>query len=62
MGGTIFADKTMYIEHLEKRQPRYSFPRSRRFGKSAFLNMLCDYYDIHKAESHIATLLTFGVG
>src|SRR6185312_16396073 len=22
----------------------------RRFGKSAFLNMLCDYYDIHKAD------------
>src|SRR2546430_5071182 len=50
--GIIFADKTMYIEQLEKRQPgyRYMFLRPRRFGKSAFLNMLCDYYDIHKAD------------
>lgn len=50
--GTIFADKTIYIKHLEKRQPtyRYMFLRPRRFGKSAFLNMLCNYYDIHKAD------------
>lgn len=50
--GMIFADKTMYIEHLEKCQPdyRYMFLRPRRFGKSAFLNMLCNYYDIHHAD------------
>ncbi|CAG8813368.1 41151_t:CDS:2, partial [Gigaspora margarita] len=50
--GMIFADKTMYIEHLEKCQPdyRYMFLRPRRFGKSAFLNMLCHYYDIHHAD------------
>ena len=42
----------MYIEHLEESQPdyRYMFLRPRRFGKSAFLDMLCDYYDIHKAD------------
>ncbi|CAG8687523.1 13703_t:CDS:2 [Funneliformis mosseae] len=50
--GIIFADKTMYIEQLEKNQSnyRYMFLRPRRFGKSAFLNMLCNYYDIHKAD------------
>src|SRR5436853_6204258 len=48
----IFADKTIYIEQLERHQEqfRYMFLRPRRFGKSAFLNMLCDYYDIHKAD------------
>ena len=51
MSGTIFADKTPYIKQLEEKQPnyRYMFLRPRRFGKSAFLNMLCDYYDIHNA-------------
>ena len=48
----IFADKTIYIEQLEKFQQnfRYTFLRPRRFGKSAFLNMLCAYYDIHTAD------------
>jgi hypothetical protein len=48
----IFADKTPYIEQLEKNQTkyRYMFLRPRRFGKSAFLNMLCEYYDIHRAD------------
>ena len=51
MTGTIFVDKTPYIEQLEKTQPdyRYMFLRPHRFGKSAFLNMLCEYYDIHNA-------------
>ncbi|RUS27825.1 hypothetical protein BC938DRAFT_482686, partial [Jimgerdemannia flammicorona] len=50
--GMIFADKTIYIEHLERYQEdfRYTFLRPRRFGKSAFLNMLCAYYDIHTAD------------
>ena len=48
----IFADKTIYIEQLERHQIdfRYTFLRPRRFGKSAFLNMLCAYYDIHTAD------------
>ncbi|KAF8924178.1 hypothetical protein BGZ47_004168, partial [Haplosporangium gracile] len=52
IAGTIFADKSSYIEDLEKGAPnyRYVFLRPRRFGKSAFLNMLCAYYDIHKAD------------
>src|SRR4051812_39081517 len=48
----IFADKTIYIEQLERLQDefRYIFLRPRRFGKSAFLTMLCAYYDIHTAD------------
>ncbi|KAF9979957.1 hypothetical protein BGZ65_005752 [Modicella reniformis] len=51
MAGTIFADKTPYIEALETwaRSYRVVFLRPRRFGKSAFLNMLCAYYDLHNA-------------
>ncbi|KAI1315836.1 hypothetical protein EDD11_000271 [Mortierella claussenii] len=52
IAGTIFADKTPYIEELEKGATnyRYIFLRPRRFGKSAFLNMLCAYYDVHTAD------------
>src|SRR4051794_7006845 len=48
----IFVDKTMYIELLEGAEQhfRYIFLRPRGFGKSAFLNMLCEYYDIHTAD------------
>ncbi|KAI8596254.1 hypothetical protein EDD21DRAFT_419848 [Dissophora ornata] len=48
---TIFADKSSYIEALGKGaiNCRYVFPRPRRFGKSAFLNMLRAYYDVHNA-------------
>ncbi|KAG0347172.1 hypothetical protein BG004_008328, partial [Podila humilis] len=50
--GTIFADKTPYIKELEKGATnyRYVFLRPRRFGKSAFLDMLCSYYDVHNAN------------
>lgn len=51
VAGTIFADKSQYIEALEKTATNYRFVflRPRRFGKSAFLNMLCAYYDVHTA-------------
>ncbi|KAF8950201.1 hypothetical protein BGZ46_004672, partial [Entomortierella lignicola] len=52
MAGTIFADKTPYIKALENQESayRYIYLRPRRFGKSAFLNMLCAYYDIQNAS------------
>ncbi|KAF8537749.1 hypothetical protein BDD12DRAFT_203099 [Trichophaea hybrida] len=48
--GTLFVDKTRYIELLDQ-SGVYSnmFLRPRRFGKSTFLNMLCVYYDIAMA-------------
>src|SRR5436189_2584085 len=46
----ILADKTIYIEHLDKTYNYlYTFLRPCQFGKSAFLNMFCMYYDIHNA-------------
>jgi hypothetical protein len=52
MEGMIFADKTIYIEHLERSQEdfRYMFLQPPRFGKSAFFNILCEYYNIHTAD------------
>src|SRR5689334_19588779 len=48
----IFTDKMIYIKHLESNQEdfRYTFLRPHHFGKSAFLNMLYEYYDIYTAD------------
>jgi len=50
--GMIFADKTMYIKELEEEGSRFRilFLRPRRFGKSAFLDIFCQYYDIKNAD------------
>jgi hypothetical protein len=44
--GAIIADKTCFIPLLEEQSFRYMFLRPRRWGKSAFLNMLATYYDV----------------
>jgi hypothetical protein len=50
--GTLFADKTLYIERLESIQTDFKvmFLRPRRFGKSTFVTTLSAYYDIHTAN------------
>ena len=49
--GRLFVDKTRYIEVLDKYfNYSYMFLRSRRFGKTTFLNLLCTYYDIVGAD------------
>jgi len=47
----VAADKTIYIEELDK-YPQYQlmFLRPRRWGKSTFLQMLANYYDMSKAD------------
>lgn len=48
--GYLYVDKTNYIEILET-YPRYQFfIRPRRFGKSLFISMLENYYDINKKK------------
>lgn len=50
--GTIFIDKTKYIELLdESKNYSYMFLRPRRFGKSTFMGTLCKYYDIAEIDS-----------
>jgi len=46
-----YVDKTRYIEMLEKENnKRQFFIRPRKFGKSLFLSLLSNYYDIRKSE------------
>jgi len=47
--GYAYVDKTRYVELLENENNRYQFfIRPRRFGKSLFLSVLENYYDISK--------------
>jgi hypothetical protein len=50
--GRYFVDKTMYIHELENLDAQcLVFLRPRRFGKTLFLTMLENYYDINCADS-----------
>ncbi len=58
-----YVDKTKYIEVLEKFNEKYiCFFRPRRFGKSLFVSLLCNYYDKAKAKEfdHIFRELYIG--
>ena len=49
---SLYIDKTRFIELLENFGAEYVFfIRPRRFGKSLFLSMLSNYYDIKEAEN-----------
>ena len=46
-----YVDKTRYIELLENESNKNQFfIRPRKFGKSLFLSVLSNYYDIRKAD------------
>ena len=46
-----YVDKTRFVEILENEQNPYQFfIRPRKFGKSLFLSLLTNYYDIRRAE------------
>jgi hypothetical protein len=50
-GGAVYVDKTRYIEVLENENAPYQFfIRPRRFGKSLFVSMLQNYYDMNTAD------------
>jgi hypothetical protein len=59
----IAADKTSFIEELDK-DPQYQlmFLRPRRWGKSSFLRMLADYYDMSKADEFDGTFGDLYIG
>ena len=46
----IYVDKTSYIDILDAYAPYQFFIRPRRFGKSLFISMLENYYDINKED------------
>ena len=45
-----YVDKTMYLPLLENMSNYLFLIRPRRFGKSVFVSMMRDYYDIAKAD------------
>lgn len=45
-----YVDKTQYIARVEDQASYFFIVRPRRFGKSLFLNMLANYYDINKKD------------
>ena len=46
-----YVDKTRFVEMLERESNRYHFfIRPRKFGKSLFLSVLSNYYDVRKAD------------
>jgi hypothetical protein len=46
-----YIDKTRFIEELENESnPNHFFIRPRKFGKSLFLSMLMNYYDINRKD------------
>lgn len=47
----LYIDKTKYIKVLEDYAPYQFFIRPRRFGKSLFLSMIENYYDINKKDN-----------
>ncbi|MDF2884249.1 MAG: putative AAA-ATPase [Clostridiaceae bacterium] len=48
--GYLYVDKTNYIEILDNYAPYQFFIRPRRFGKSLFISMIENYYDINKKD------------
>lgn len=46
----LYVDKTSYIDILDRYAPYQFFIRPRRFGKSLFISMLENYYDINKMD------------
>ncbi|MDR2578444.1 MAG: AAA family ATPase [Chitinispirillales bacterium] len=49
--GYVYVDKTRYVELLENENNRYQFLiRPRRFGKSLFLSVLENYYDLNRKD------------
>ena len=54
-GNYYYVDKTAYIEAMERTSRFLFFTRPRRFGKSLFISMIKEYYDI-KAQSKFDAL------
>ncbi len=58
-----YVDKTKYIEVLEQFNEKYiCFFRPRRFGKSLFVSLLCNYYDKTKAKAFDAVFSELYIG
>jgi len=52
MDRMYYVDKTKYISVMEQTAKFLFFTRPRRFGKSLFVSMLREYYDIHAQDRY----------
>jgi len=58
-----YVDKTRFIELLEKESCRYQFfVRPRRFGKSLFLSLMENYYDLNRKDKFETLFGNFYIG
>ena len=48
--GLYYVDKTMYLAQMEARDRFIFFVRPRRFGKSLFISMMENYYDLNRKK------------
>jgi len=61
--GYAYVDKTRYVELLENENNRYQFfIRPRRFGKSLFLSVLENYYDLSRKDKFEALFKELYIG
>ena len=57
-----YVDKTRYIAEVEQSARFFFFIRPRRFGKSLFLSMLENYYDMNRREKFDALFGDLWIG
>ncbi len=50
--GLLYVDRTAYVRTLEELGKALLFLRPRRFGKSLWLGVLANYYDLRTADEH----------
>ena len=48
--GYYYVDKTEYLAQMEARDSFIFFVRPRRFGKSLFISMMENYYDLNRKK------------
>jgi len=61
--GYAYVDKTRFVEFLENENCRYQFfIRPRRFGKSLFLSVLENYYDLNIKDKFQSTFANLYIG
>lgn len=57
-----YVDKSRYIREVEDSSDFFSFIRPRRFGKSLFLSMMENYYDMNRREKFDALFGDLWIG
>lgn len=62
LGNYYYVDKSEFIDKIEHSANFFFFIRPRRFGKSLFLSMLENYYDINKKDKFDALFGNLWIG